>query len=78
MIRFADCKIREARQRIAAIDQATAAVLRTIRRAPEGHLALAEAKGELARLASEREAAILQLEELLWLDELPAGEMAQA
>jgi hypothetical protein len=78
VIKFADCKIREARQRIAAIDRAISEVGRSIRGLPESHPACQEAQRELARLGSEREAAILDLEGLLLLDETSAGKMAQA
>jgi hypothetical protein len=77
-IAHADCKIREARQRIAAIDRAIADVRQAVRGVPDGHPARREADAELVRLRGDREAALLDLEELLLLDEMPAGEMARA
>lgn len=76
-IKHADCKIREARQRIVAIDRAISDVGRAMRGVPAGDPAWREADAELRRLRGEREAALLHLEELLILDEWPAREMAR-
>jgi hypothetical protein len=78
VIEFADCKIREARQHVVAIDRAMIEVGRSIRGLPESHPACQEARRELRRLDGERNRAILDLEGLLLLDETPAGAMAQA
>ena len=77
-IPHADCKIREARQRITAIDRAIADLQRAMRGMPTSDPARPDAERELLTLRSDRELAVLQLEELLYLDEMPADEMARA
>ena len=77
-IKFADQRIREARQKIAALD-------REIAQLPEAFLALAtddpmvkELRAESVRLSDERNRAYRDLLELLELDETPTSDMGSA
>jgi hypothetical protein len=79
VIKHADCKIREARQRIKALDLALADVSRATRHLNYGDgEAWKEGVRELQRLCAERKAAVMALEDLLLLDGLPAEAMWQA
>ena len=77
-IKFADQRIREARQKFAALD-------RELAQLPKAFLALAaddplvkDLRAESARLGNERTQAYLELLELLELDEMPTSEMGSA
>jgi hypothetical protein len=77
-IKFADQRIREARQRIAALD-------RELAQLPKAFLTLRvddpmaeELRAESVRLCNERDKAYRELLELLELDETPTSEMGNA
>jgi hypothetical protein len=77
-IKFADQKIREVRQRIAALDRELAQLPKAFLTLPVDDPMVEELRAESVRLSNERNAAYLELLELLELDETPVSEMGQA
>ena len=77
-IEFADQRIREARQRIAALDRELAQLWKALHALPPDDPTVAELRAENVRLANERNEAYLELLELLELDEMPTSEMGSA
>ena len=73
-IKFADQKVREARQRIAALDRDLAQVPRAFPSLQLDDPIVKELRAENIRLATERNKACLELLELLELDEMPTSE----
>ena len=77
-IKFADQRIREARQRIAALDRALAQVPRAFPNLRPDDPVVKELRAENVRLSNERTKACIELMELLELDEMPREEMGSA
>ena len=77
-IKFADQRIREARQKIAALDRELAQLPKAFLDLPVDDPMAKELRAESVRLANERNEANLELLELLELDEMPTSEMGSA
>jgi len=77
-IQFADQRIREVRQRIAALDRELAQLPKAFLALPVDDPMVSELRAESARLGNERNKAYLELLELLELDETPTSEMGSA
>ena len=80
-IKYAEQKIHEARQRLAAVDRALADLRRQSRkvaRSADTRIALLAMREELARLADERLKAYAELVELIGLSEMSSEHMGLA
>jgi len=77
-IKFADQRIPEARQKIAALDRELAQVPKAFLTLPADDPMVSELHAESVRLGNERNEAYLELMELLELDETPTSEMGSA
>jgi hypothetical protein len=80
-IKFADQKIKEACQRVAALDRELADLRRQSRRfakSPDTRVALLAMREQSARLEQERCKAYWELAELIELDEMPVADMGLA
>ena len=77
-IKFADQRIREARQKIAALDRALAQVPRAFPALQPNDPIVKELRAENVRLSNERTKAYLELMELLELEMMPREEMGSA
>ena len=77
-IKFADQRIREARQKIAALDRALAQVRRAFPALQPNDPIVKELRAENVRLSNERTKAYLELMELLELEMMPREEMGSA
>ena len=70
-IKFADVRIREARQRIAALDRELAQLWKALHALLPDDPAVQELRAENVRLGNERTKAYLELMELLELEMMP-------
>ena len=77
-IKFADQRIREARQRIAALDRALSQQWKTLHALLPDDPTATELRAENVRLANERTKACIELMELLELEMTPRDEMGSA
>jgi hypothetical protein len=77
-IKFAEQRIREARQRIAALDRELAQLPKAFLTLPVDDPMVKELRAEGVRLGNERTGAYRELLELLDLDETPREEMGSA
>ena len=78
MIAFADVKIREARQALAAVERELAALPEPAGDLPVDHYILREILDKREELFRQRGQALEQLQLLLILDEMPPREMGSA
>jgi hypothetical protein len=80
-IKFAEQKIKEARQRVAALDRELADLRRQSRRvakSPETRVALLAMREQSSRLEGERCKAYVELVDLIHLSEMPTEYMGSA
>ena len=77
-IKYADVKIREARQALTAVERELAALREPAGDLPVDHCVLREIRDQRAELFRQRGQALEQLQMLLILDEMPSDEMGSA